>query len=225
MEPSYRIFCLFLVCTTIAAADSGDKVTLGYIEPIRLDARLGLELEAKLDTGADSSSLDAHDIRRVRVGEKRYIRFSVEDPATGELTEFRKPYVGRVRIKRHSGQYQRRYVVRMQVCVGSWKKSIDVNLIDREYFDYPMLLGRSALEGWSVIDPAQERTTQPTCWTRVTDTPGPGDTPAQDGVADSNAEPKAVEIPLPDDDGNSAPASQPPGDAPVPAPPSPVTTD
>lgn len=169
---------LGLLAATAAAATTGDKLTLGWIEPVQLDRRLNLELEAKLDTGADTSSLDARNIRRVRVGEKRYVRFAVEDPETGELVELRKPYVRRVRIKRHGGSYQRRYVVRLQICVDNRKKNIDVNLIDRAHFDYPMLLGRSALEGWSVIDPEKEHTTRPTCWTRP-DPPLPGEDPVE----------------------------------------------
>lgn len=165
-----RLICalaLSLVSCVALAATEG-KVLLGWIEPVMLDPQLGLKLYAKLDTGADTSSLDAHNIRRVRVGDKAYVRFTVRHPESGEFVELRKPFVRRVRIKRHGGLYQRRYVVRMQVCVGDITRAIEINLIDRAEFDYPMLLGRSALEGWSVVDPDHSHTTAPQCW----DAPG-----------------------------------------------------
>lgn len=167
-----RLLVLLLVMLSPAIAVA--KVALGWIEPVMLDPRLGLELQAKLDTGADTSSLDAHDIRRVRVGEKSYVRFAVRHPETGELVELRKPYIRRVRIRRHFGNYQRRYVVRMQVCIGDSTRSIEVNLVDRNEFEYPMLLGRSALQGWSMIDPDKTNTSSPSCWTR------PGSKPDDD---------------------------------------------
>lgn len=154
---------LALLCSG-AAVRAEDKMLLGWIEPVLLDPELGLKLYAKLDTGADTSSLDAHNIRRVRIGDRAYVRFTVRHPETREFVELRKPFVRRVRIKRHGGLYQRRYVVRMQVCVGDRTRAIEINLVDRATFAYPMLLGRSALEGWSVVDPDNSHTTRPSCW-------------------------------------------------------------
>ena len=183
---------IVLALTSIAPvtlAKPTGKVPLGWIEPVMLDPRLGLQIEAKLDTGADTSSLDAHNIRRVRVGEKRYVRFAVRHPETGELVELRKPYIRRVRIKRHFGNYQRRYVVRMQVCVGERTRSIEVNLVDRNEFEYPMLLGRSALQGWSTVDPDQTHTTEPGCWTKPGSQPD-DDAPNPPDDEDASKDPK-----------------------------------
>ena len=191
---------LGLAALAPAQATAEVKILLGWVETVMLDPRLGLQLDAKLDTGADTSSLDAHDIRRVRVGEKRYVRFSVRHPESGEWVELRKPYLRRVRIKRHNGEYQRRYVVRMQVCVGDRTRSIEVNLIDRGEFEYPMLLGRSALAGWSVVDPDLEHMTLPGCWRQPgaepdddAVNPPPDDNPGETGPA--IADPKRTPLP------------------------------
>lgn len=183
------ILVLVVAILAPAQANAEVKLLLGWIETVMLDPRLGLELDAKLDTGADTSSLDAHNIRRVRVGEKRYVRFSVRHPETGEWVELRKPYLRRARIKRHNGEYQRRYVVRMLVCVGDRTRSIEVNLIDREQFEYPMLLGRSALAGWSVVDPDLEHMTAPSCWRKPGSRPDDNapNPPADDNLVPGNA--------------------------------------
>lgn len=135
----------------------------GWREKIILSPELRWELDAKLDTGADTSSLDARNIRRVRFKGKRYVRFSIEDPESGEVVSLRRPYVRTVRIRRHDGDHQRRYVVLMSICLGSEQRTIEVTLTDRDVFDNPMLLGRSALEGLAIVDPQVTHTTHPSC--------------------------------------------------------------
>lgn len=135
----------------------------GWIEKVIVSPEFRWELDAKLDTGADTSSLDAKKIRRVRFKGKSYVRFSVEDPESGELVSLRRPYVRTVRIRRHNGNHQRRYVALMTVCLGQDQRTIEVTLTDREVFDYPMLLGRSALEGLAIVDPQATYTTEPAC--------------------------------------------------------------
>ncbi|NNF16813.1 MAG: ATP-dependent zinc protease, partial [Gammaproteobacteria bacterium] len=140
----------------------------GWLEEVMLDPDRRWKLVAKLDTGADTSSLDARDIRRVRVGNKRYVRFTVTDPETGEPVSLRRPYVRTVRIRQHDGDHERRRVVLMAVCLGEKERTIEVTLTNRAHFDYSMLLGRSALSGIAVVDPQLARTTAPTCWASIT---------------------------------------------------------
>lgn len=152
-------------------AASGNAEIFGWIEPVVIEDT-GYSVEAKLDTGADHSSLSAKDMRRVRVGEKRYIRYTVRDPETDERVSVRSPYVRTTRIRNHSGMSQRRYVVKMTVCLGHHRRVVEVNLIDRTVFDYRLLLGRSALEGIAIVDPSVTHISEPDCtdgWKREYD--------------------------------------------------------
>lgn len=139
----------------------------GWIEEVMLVPGRRWKLNAKLDTGADTSSLDARDIKRVKFRDKSYVRFNVTDPATGERVSLRRPYVRSVRIRRHDGAHQRRRVVLMTVCLGDQERVIEVTLTDRTEFDYPLLLGRSALVGLAIVDPNAELTREPSCWAEV----------------------------------------------------------
>ena len=67
MLPRYTAFLAlyFVAATNVAAADDdprGNIVTLGYIENIAV-GKLGLEMKGKLDTGADTSSVHAHNVK------------------------------------------------------------------------------------------------------------------------------------------------------------------
>lgn len=152
-----------LVLSVTASADPGpaSKTILGWIEDVALP-ELGIVLTAKLDTGAGTSSLDARDIRRFRRGGERLVQFTVIAPGE-EPVRLERPLERLVRIKRHNGRYQTRPVVTMTVCIGAARRDIEVSLIDRSNFRYPMLIGRKALAAYALVDPTIRRTRLPSC--------------------------------------------------------------
>jgi hypothetical protein len=142
-------------------ARAQDKQIYGYLENVII-SNAGLTLAAKLDTGADTSSLHAENIKRFRRAGDRFVRFQVRDENDDLITLER--HLARIaRIRRHDGDYQRRPVVEMFVCIGSIRRRVEVNLIDRSHLDFPFLLGRSAMEGAVVVDPERTFTTAPSC--------------------------------------------------------------
>lgn len=134
----------------------------GWVERVELlDGKFSMK--AKLDTGALNSSLHALDIQPFRRDGRRYVRFVVVDPDTEELTELEKPLVRNVRIVRHSGEFQRRPVVEMDICLGPYHRNVEVNLVDRSELIYPLLLGRTALEGSALVDSGSTFQNYPAC--------------------------------------------------------------
>jgi hypothetical protein len=145
-----------------AAVGAAEPDLFGWAEPVVLE-EAGFLLEAKLDTGADTSSLDAIEIRRFRRKGKTWMRFTVEDQEEGKTVRLERPLLRRVFIKRHDGDSQRRAVVSLTVCLGDHRRKVEFSLIDRSQFDYPVLLGRSALAGIAVVDPDEINTSEPSC--------------------------------------------------------------
>ncbi len=145
------------------AAVPTKKEILGWVEHVHV-GKSRLELTAKLDTGADTSSLDANHIRRYRGKDgQRWVEFLVEEDHKGRRVRFKKPLVRTAYIKEHSGPSQKRSVVMMEICLGEYLQEVEVTLVDRSGFAYPVLLGRNALEGLAVIDPALQMTRKPRC--------------------------------------------------------------
>ena len=146
-------------------ADEHDSPVLeifGWVERVELlDGNLSVK--AKLDTGAATSSLDATNIERFRRDGERWVRFTVTDPETEEILELEKPLSRNVRIVRHSGEHQRRAVVRIPLCFGPFEREVEFSLIDRSNFIYPVLLGRSALKGHALVDSGETFINYPDC--------------------------------------------------------------
>lgn len=163
-DTRHGLFLRFVVAAMFLASGSAwsqDKQVFGYLEKVMV-SKAGVILEAKLDTGADTSSLHAENIKRFRRAGERFVRFQVRDEE-GELITLERHLARIARIRRHDGDYQRRPVVEMSVCIGAVKRRVEINLIDRSGLDFPFLLGRSAMEGAMVVDPERTFTVEPSC--------------------------------------------------------------
>jgi hypothetical protein len=64
------------------------------------------------------------------------------------------PVVGERRIRSSSGHVETRVVVRTTLVLGPWRGAIDLTLTRRDTLGHRMLLGRRALRGRCLIDPA-----------------------------------------------------------------------
>lgn len=154
---------LLLLCALVSPflAQANEKVIYGLNEHVALP-EFGLELPAKLDTGAQTASLSARDIERFERKGKTWVRFYLAiDEAHDRPIEL--PLQRVSKIKRRAGDfdpeeektYTPRPVVELDVCMGKAKRSIEVNLTDRSAFQYPLLIGSDALSRFqALVDPS-----------------------------------------------------------------------
>lgn len=152
---------LFSTGTQFAQPNS-DKITVGWIEKVRVFPESFL-VEAKIDTGADNSSLNVSELSEFMREGKRWVRFAVRTMEGGKLY-FEKPVSRYARIKRKGTQPQRRPVVQFDLClINIYKKDVPVNLTDRSKFKFDMLIGRSFLKDVAVVDSSLTHTSEPHC--------------------------------------------------------------
>jgi hypothetical protein len=145
-----------------ARAAARDLVILGWIESVNLPDP-GIMLKAKLDTGAETSSLDARIIKKFKQHGKRWVRFTIADPATGKEFVLVRERMRTIGVVQHEGSNQVRPTVMLQVCIADRLLDVEVSLIDRSEFSYRLLLGRRALKSFALVDPGNTRLTRPQC--------------------------------------------------------------
>lgn len=164
MNKSLIIAALLLALSlgSAARAASGELLILGWVENAHL-VDPGMDLKAKLDTGAETSSLDARIVKKFRKSGKRWVRFAVTDRDTGEEFVFVRERVRTIGIVQHDGSRQTRPVVTMSVCIAGHTLRTEVSLIDRSEFIYPLLLGRSALASFALVDSGSTFLSDPDC--------------------------------------------------------------
>ncbi len=129
---------------------------IGGIEPIYILPIAG-PFQARIDTGAQTSSLDATDIELFERDGEKWISFTLTNNETGEKHIFEKELLKKVAIKR-TDDLEKRYVVNMTVKFGGEILTVPFTLINRDKFDYQILVGRNILTGLAVVDTAIKNT-------------------------------------------------------------------
>ncbi|MYM61772.1 ATP-dependent zinc protease [Pseudomaricurvus sp. HS19] len=141
-------------CPAVVSGDvtgRGDLRIIGQVEYVDV-MPINMRKKARVDTGAETTSIDASDIVEFERDGKSWVKFKVEDRRTGEVSEIKAPVVRWVRIKQHGVENVRRQVVRLELRMGSLHDKVEVTLADRDRFDYPILIGRNFLQGRAVVD-------------------------------------------------------------------------
>ena len=151
-----------LLAATLAVPQMATaKEMIGWVERVKLYPG-DVEVDAKIDTGADSSSVNCDCIDFLEKNGVQYVSFKVTD-VNGKLRTFEKKIIKHIKIKRHSGESQRRPVVNLGICVGDVYKEVQVNLTDRSGYKFPVLVGRRFLKDSFTVDPGRKHMSQPRC--------------------------------------------------------------
>lgn len=105
------------------------KIILGLIERVRIN---GVELKAKIDTGADRNSICLSMINQLNL----------------------KPAGKRVRVKSSHGETKREvYTAKLEI-KGKTLQT-DFTIIDRNNLNYSVLIGKNTLKHGFLIDPSK----------------------------------------------------------------------
>lgn len=142
---------------------------VGYIEKVRVP-NIDMVFKAKMDTGADTSSINAIiiDIKKAKETEdgKGYVIFTLDTEGSEESSHIKRPLERMVKIKMRSDKekYQHRPVIEMTFCIAGVLVHEEVNLTNRENFKYDLLVGRNALKKAGLfIDSGKTYVSKPNC--------------------------------------------------------------
>lgn len=135
---------------------------IGQVEDVRF-ADGGLTLEARIDTGATSTSVDARDIETFERDGDEWVRFEVVTDDADSLVMERR-VADTIDIVGAGGSREERYVVEIDLCLADVLRTVEVNLADREGLTYRLLIGRDLLlDGGFLVNVAQDHSHEPRC--------------------------------------------------------------
>jgi len=140
---------------TPALIDAEEKITVGAVEEVIL-LPWGIRLPARIDTGAAKSSLDARGLT-IRDGIAAF-----ELPEKHGGLQLRLPIVEWRHILSPEGR-ERRPVVELEFCIGSKRIRDKVNLANRSFVKYPLIIGGNFLSKGFVVDVKRSKILPPTC--------------------------------------------------------------
>lgn len=116
--------------------------------------------EAKIDTGAYTSSLHCANISLSYENSKPILYFSIanaESPSA-EPEQFRYEEFKVKKIKNSFGEMEERFVIKTLVHIGRKKIWSSISLSNRDSMRYPLLIGRRLVKGRFLVDVNQIHT-------------------------------------------------------------------
>jgi len=135
------------------------RVILGSLEKVYFPKH-DITLEARIDTGAQTSSINALNIVSFERDGKKWVRFEILD-ANKKVIEVKRPVEKTIKVKRHGENASERYVVKLRLNISDISRFVYVSLTDRTSFKYPVLIGRNFLNGNAAVDVSLKYTKKP----------------------------------------------------------------
>ncbi|WP_263078856.1 RimK/LysX family protein [Endozoicomonas sp. Mp262] len=130
------------------------RLILGVTETGFL-VRHNVFIDAKMDTGADHSSIDARNAQIFERDGKKWVKFELHRTSKGPLP-LEYPVKDTIKIKRPGEDSMERAVIEMTIRIGNITQQVRVTLNDRDDFTYPLLIGRNFIRDLAIVDVNQE---------------------------------------------------------------------
>ena len=133
------------------------KTVLGWREWAALP-ELGIDyIKVKVDTGARNSALHAYNLIPISKNGKDWVHFDIhpdqKDEATIKSCVVR--LIDRRWVTNSGGTRERRFVIETPIRIGDSEWPIIITLTNRDEMGFRMLIGRSAIKGKYMVDPAR----------------------------------------------------------------------
>jgi len=115
-------------------------------------------IDAKVDTGAYTSSLHCHHITSYRENGNEYVKFNLLDPSHDTYDDklFKWPVYRKKTIKSSNGTREERFVIKTKVRIFDHIFNAEFSLTDRSEMRYPVLLGRKLINNRFLVDVSQK---------------------------------------------------------------------
>lgn len=136
------------------ALNTTHKTIIGSVEKVRVLPG-NVVLEARIDTGATTSSIGVDSYRIFREDGKKWVEIDLD----GQL--FKHKVVKFIHIKQHGNESKKRPVIKLRLIIGEVSETVNVTLADRSNFEYQLLIGRNMLYDHFVVDVSLKHATTP----------------------------------------------------------------
>ena len=161
IKPLMGCVLICFACPVTVFADHVKQIS-GWAEKVALGDP-PIILRAKIDTGAKNSSLHTLEYHVFEKEGRQWVSFAIINKER-ESKRIEVPLLRYAKIKQKGGgPSKERPVIMLGLCMGNTYKEVEVNLVDRTKFNFPVLVGRSFLQGNFVVDSDHKYINTPNC--------------------------------------------------------------
>lgn len=132
-----------------------EKIIIGIVEEVIL-LPWEIKLPARIDTGASMCSIDVRELKIV----DSFAEFRLPENYSGLKLKLK--IISWKLIHTSEGR-EKRPVVEMEICLGPKRLKVHMNLNDRSFMKYPLIIGLNALKEGFIVDPLKFNFSPPCC--------------------------------------------------------------
>ena len=140
------------------ASPKDDLKVVGRLEKVDFPEWDLYDIDAKIDTGAYTSSLHCHHIQSVKEDGNEFVKFNLLDPSHETYNDklFKLPIHRKKVVKSSNGETEERFIVKTKVKIFGKLWEAQLSLTDRSEMRYPVLVGRKFINGRFLVDVSQK---------------------------------------------------------------------
>ena len=147
--------------SNIITQEAKDREVLGWLERVKLEEE-EMNFEAKLTPGSEGNVINATKIKKFKKDNSDWVKFNITDKQGVEKT-LSKKISNTSTFRTTNGSLEKRYKVNLGFCLSTKYLFLEFALADRSDFEHQIRIGRDALAGHFIIDPAKTKSTIPNC--------------------------------------------------------------
>ena len=127
-----------------------NKIFIGRIDKVDFPELGMFDVEAKIDSGAFTSSIHCGNINAFYNGDDHFVRFVLFDDQ--EVIKREAKVFASKQVKNSFGQIEYRYTIKTPVVLFDKEYMLELALTNRSSMKYPVLLGRKLLSDRFIVD-------------------------------------------------------------------------
>lgn len=128
----------------------GEKFVIGEVEKVTL-IKEKLNFNARIDTGAVTSSLGVFNETRFERDGAKWIRFTLDEGKDAKKYEYPIARIIRI-VQQTSTDTTRRPIIKLRFKIGGKNFTSEFSLADRSHLDYQVLIGREFIKDRAIVD-------------------------------------------------------------------------
>lgn len=133
-----------------------NPLEIGWCELVDLPEFGIKNIHGKMDSGANTSSLHAVDIKPFIKDGIAYVSFRIPKSSSQPAFQCEAPILKQTKIKSSNGHEQLRYVIAIKIILAGREWNSQMTLANRGSMAFPILIGRRSLRRGFVVNSAKK---------------------------------------------------------------------